>query len=323
MSSPPESHAGAQGLSPDEEQGMPVGTEHPSELDEAAHAGAPFLLYRDGTDRERLYALDVSSAVTIGRGEGVDLNLAWDVSVSSIHAEAVRLGPHWTIVDEGVSRNGTFVNDERMNGRRRLRDGDLIRVGRTVLTFREGAEGRSPTTIIDGISPTGTMTLLFTDLVGSTEVLDRVGDDEGDRFLRHHFSVLRKAINHHNGEEVKTLGDGLMVAFPSALSAVACALEMQRSFAAYAPISSARGRGLRIGVNAGEVTRAESDYFGMPVVVAKRLCDRAGPGQTIVSDVVRALVGRRGAHRLTALGALELKGLTEPVVAFELDSPTL
>jgi class 3 adenylate cyclase len=318
--SPAESHTGTQGVSP-EERGGPSGGEGTRQADDGAREGAPYLLYRDGSDHERLYVLNVSGAVTIGRGEGVDLDLGWDASVSSVHAEAVRLGTHWAIVDEGISRNGTFVNNERMSGRRRLRDGDLIRVGHTVLTFREGAsEGRSPTTIIDGISPTGTMTLLFTDLVGSTEVLDRVGDDEGDRFMRDHFSILRNAISHHNGEEVKTLGDGLMVAFPSALNAVVCALEMQRSFAAYAPDSSAHGRGLRIGVNAGEVTRAENDYFGTPVVVAKRLCDRAGPGQTIVSHVVRALVGSRGAHRFTALGAMELKGLTEPVEAYELAS---
>jgi class 3 adenylate cyclase len=188
-----------------------------------------------------------------------------------------------------------------------------------VLTFRERrSEGRSPTTIIDSVSLTGTATLLFTDLVGSTELLARVGDDAGDRFLRDHFSILRTAVNNHRGEEVKTLGDGLMVSFASALSAVACAREMQRSFASYAQSSPGQGRGLRIGLNAGEVTRADDDYFGTPVVVAKRLCDRAAAGQTIVSDVVRVLVGSRGEYRFTALGALELKGLKDPVEAYEL-----
>jgi class 3 adenylate cyclase len=320
MSEPTESHTSAQTLSSSEEQAARANPAREQARGRGAPAGAPFLLYRDESDCERMYVLDAERAATIGRSEDVDLSLMWDASVSTVHAEAVWLGTHWTIVDEGMSRNGTFVNNERVRARRRLRNGDLIRVGRTVLTFNEGsAAGRSPTTIIDGISPTGTMTLLFTDLVGSTMLLDQVGDDAGDRFLRDHFSILRNAINNHNGEEVKTLGDGLMVAFPSALSAVACAREMHQSCAAHVAGSSAHGRGLRIGLNAGEVTRAEDDYFGMPVVVAKRLCDRAAAGQAIVSDVVRVLVGSRGEHRFTALGALELKGLTDPVEAFELD----
>ena len=77
--------------------------------------------------------------------------------------------------------------------------------------------------------------------------------------------------------------------------------------------------GLRIGLNAGEAISAEGDYFGRPVVVAKRLCDRAGWGQILVSDLVRSLVGTTGEHRFIALGALELKGFADPVMAFGLD----
>ncbi len=77
--------------------------------------------------------------------------------------------------------------------------------------------------------------------------------------------------------------------------------------------------GLRIGINAGEVVAAENDYFGTPVVLAKRLCDRADPGQTLVSEVVRSLVGSRGGHRFLDHGTLSLKGFSDPVRAFALD----
>jgi class 3 adenylate cyclase len=290
------------------------------ELIDTRYAEVPFLLYRDDSGAQQLYVLDESRTVTIGRDSEADVCLAWDPSVSSVHAEAVRLGSHWVVSDEGISRNGTFVNDDRIRGRRRLRNGDVIRVGRTMLAFNEGGgEPRNRTTIIDELSVTGVVTLLFTDLVGSTELLARLGDEAGDRFMRTHFSILRGAVDRHQGHEVKSLGDGLMVAFPSAVNALACATQMQQEVAAHATEAVGAGVGLRIGLNAGEVISADGDYFGTPVVVAKRLCDRAGPGQALMSGVVRTLVGRRRDYRLAALGTMHLKGLGEPVEVYELD----
>jgi FHA domain/Bacterial regulatory proteins, luxR family len=107
---------------------------------EAQRAGTPFLLYRDDEGVQHLHVLDEApGTVTIGRGDAVDVRLAWDPSVSSVHAEATRLGAHWLVGDEGISRNGTFVNNERVNGRHRLRDGDVLRVGETALAYHEGA----------------------------------------------------------------------------------------------------------------------------------------------------------------------------------------
>jgi class 3 adenylate cyclase len=282
--------------------------------------GVPFLLCSDDSGVQRVYPLEASRAVTIGRGEGADVRLWWDPSVSLLHAEAARLGTHWLISDDGVSRNGTFVNGERLNGRRRLRHGDVVRVGHTTLAFNDARdERRGATTITDAPAANGTVTLLFTDLVGSTELMDRLGDNVGERLRREHFAILREAAGEHGGREVKSLGDGLMVAFPSALGAVACAVTMQQRIAAYKDEHADQAMGLRIGLNAGEVIRAEDDYFGAPVVVAKRLCDRADSAQILVSDVVRSLVGNRGDYRFAALGALQLKGFADPVMAFELD----
>lgn len=287
---------------------------------ELTRKGVPFMLYRDGSGAQRAWMLEGDRALTIGRGNEVDVCLAWDPSVSLVHAEAVRMGAHWLIGDDGVSRNGTFVNGERLNGRRRLRHGDVIRIGRTALTFNDAsAERRGATTISDARRPTGTVTLLFTDLVGSTELMDQLGDEAGDRLLRDHFAVLREAAREHGGQEVKSLGEGLMLAFSSALSALACAVRMQRRIAASVDEAGGEAAGLRIGLNAGEAISAEGDYFGRPVVVAKRLCDRAGRGQILVSEVVRSLVGNRPEYPFVALGALQLKGFADPVTAFGLD----
>jgi class 3 adenylate cyclase len=287
---------------------------------DAERPESPVLRYRDDLGVEHCRRLDHDRSMTIGRGEEVDVSLSWDRSVSSAHAEATRLGEDWVIVDAGVSRNGTFVNNERVTGRRRLRDGDAIRVGRTTLVFNQAAgERRAETTIIDTVSVLKTVTLLFTDLVGSTELMDRLGDDAADRVRREHFETLGRASRAHHGAVVKNLGDGLMLAFQSALGAVACAVTMQQQTAASNEAAVAETVGLRIGLNAGEAICVEGDYFGTPVVVAKRLCDRAQSGQVLVSDVVHALAGSRGDHRFAALGPMTLKGLADPVSVFALD----
>jgi pSer/pThr/pTyr-binding forkhead associated (FHA) protein len=97
--------------------------------------GAPFLVFRDGDGRQRLAALD-GERLSIGRGETNHVAVPWDGEVSRLHAELECLGGEWTIVDDGLSRNGTYVNGQRISGRTRLRDGDVVRVGRTVIGYR-------------------------------------------------------------------------------------------------------------------------------------------------------------------------------------------
>jgi hypothetical protein len=104
---------------------------------EAERSGVPFLLYRDGEDRQRLFSFerDVVQA-SVGRRETADLVLDWDEQVSRLHAQFERVEQDWTVVDDGLSRNGTFVNGERLSGRRRLSDGDNLRFGATTMIFR-------------------------------------------------------------------------------------------------------------------------------------------------------------------------------------------
>ncbi len=160
------------------------------------------------------------------------------------------------------------------------------------------------------------ISVLFTDLVGSTALSSSVSPDVADDLRREHFGVLRRAIAEADGTEVKNLGDGLMVVFPTASAALACAVGMQQ-----ATELDNRGRespfGLRVGVSAGEAVEEDEDYFGDPVVEAARLCARCETGQVLATDVVRAMAGRRNPHRCVPLGDLELKGLPEPVPVLE------
>ena len=101
---------------------------------EAERRGAPFLLYRDGDGVQRILELaGRPSRLTVGRSAETDLSLGWDAEVSRVHAELERVGPTWALADDGLSRNGSFVNEERVAGRRRLADGDVLGLGDTDL----------------------------------------------------------------------------------------------------------------------------------------------------------------------------------------------
>lgn len=170
--------------------------------------------------------------------------------------------------------------------------------------------------------PSGTVTLLFTDVVGSTELRERLGEDEADRGRRAHFHLLRRAIDEHGGSEVKTLGDGIMAAFSGAVDAARCAIRLQQSVHRYNETEPEDQRlSLRIGLDVGEPNREEADYFGLPVVVARRLCDSATGGQIIVSELVRSVIGTRGGLVFERIGPLSLKGIADDVLAWELEWP--
>jgi hypothetical protein len=109
---------------------------------EAERAGEPFLAYRDADRRLDLYVLGRhDGAITVGRRLETDLSIPWDAEVSGLHAALQRLGGEWTIEDDGLSTNGTFVGEARTRGRHRLRNGDRVRVGRTVLVYNAAETG--------------------------------------------------------------------------------------------------------------------------------------------------------------------------------------
>jgi pSer/pThr/pTyr-binding forkhead associated (FHA) protein len=111
----------------------------PQELREriaAERRGLPFLLFRDGSGSQRIVDLaDAGAALTIGRRPSSDVALGWDEQVSRLHATLERVGEEWAITDDGLSRNGTWVNGQRVAARRRLSDGDTIVIGGTAIAF--------------------------------------------------------------------------------------------------------------------------------------------------------------------------------------------
>ena len=151
-------------------------------------------------------------------------------------------------------------------------------------------------------------TILFTDLESSTALTQAVGDAKAQDVLHGHNDVVRAALAAHDGEEVKHTGDGIMASFGSAVSAVEAALAIQRDLAG----GEIR---VRIGLNAGEPIAEDHDYFGTAVQLAARICDRAEPGQVLVSRVVMDLCAGK-TFTIEDVGAATLKGFGEPVALY-------
>jgi class 3 adenylate cyclase len=169
------------------------------------------------------------------------------------------------------------------------------------------------------VGEAGLVTILFTDLVGSTELTSTLGDVAADDLRREHFGHLREAIAATGGTEVKTIGDSVMVSYKGAADALSGGVAMQRAVERHN-----RGREdvrleMRVGVSAGDATFEDGDWFGTPVIEASRLCHEANGGQILASDLVRALAGSRCEFELRPLGARDLKGLGAPIAICEVD----
>ncbi len=162
------------------------------------------------------------------------------------------------------------------------------------------------------------VTVLFTDLVGSTETVARLGPEAGQAWRLGHIELLREALAGTGGRELQAFGDGLLVAFESASAAVACAAAMQQRVArANARRDAVAETAVRIGLAVGEATEDEQGLHGLVVVEAARLCAAAKGGQILASALVETLAAGRAKQRFTPLGALELKGLPAPVATLE------
>jgi pSer/pThr/pTyr-binding forkhead associated (FHA) protein len=131
----------------------------PSELQERADVqrrGIAFLLFRDAEGRQRIVELPpTTDRLTVGRRSTSNIALEWDTEVSRLHAELERIGDDWTLNDDGLSQNGSFVNGTRLVQRHRLKDGDTLRFGRTNIVFCAANRGDSLATVVpeDRISP--------------------------------------------------------------------------------------------------------------------------------------------------------------------------
>jgi len=165
-------------------------------------------------------------------------------------------------------------------------------------------------------APGGLVTILFTDIESSTALRQGLGDAKAQELVRAHNVIVRDALKSQSGTEIKHTGDGIMASFPSALGALECAVAIQRGVAEYIATHPEAPLGVYVGLNAGEPIAEERDLFGTSVDLARRLCDEAGPGEILVSDVVRQLAAGKG-FLFSDRGAAALKGFEDPVRLYE------
>jgi class 3 adenylate cyclase len=170
--------------------------------------------------------------------------------------------------------------------------------------------------------PSGTVTLLFTDIEGSTQLQRRLGEHWADVHATHR-RLLREAVAEADGREVDTQGDALFAVFSRATNGLSAAATAQRSLGAHAWPQEADLR-VRMGMHTGEPTVGDEGYLGLDVVRAARICSLACGGQVLVSEATRVLArGEAGDLRLEAVGAHRLKDFDEPEQLFALVAPGL
>jgi class 3 adenylate cyclase len=163
----------------------------------------------------------------------------------------------------------------------------------------------------------GLVTILFTDMQGSTSLTQRLGDAKAQEVLRTHNTVIRDALKAHNGSETKHTGDGIMASFASASKALEASISMQRAFAEHNDSNPDTPIRVRIGLNAGEPVAEDADLFGTAVQLAARICAQAEPGQILAGNVVRELAAGKK-FLFSDCGGVALRGFEDPVRLFEL-----
>jgi class 3 adenylate cyclase/tetratricopeptide (TPR) repeat protein len=162
--------------------------------------------------------------------------------------------------------------------------------------------------------------ILFSDQVDSTAMRAKIGEDAADALRRQHDALVEQAVTSHGGRIMKWLGDGMAASFDSASAAIGAAVDIQRRIAEHNRSRSAVAPlAVRIGISAGDVTWELDDFHGIPVVEAARLEAAAAPATILCADIVRALAGSRIDVEMRPVGSLELKGLSAPLAACEVD----
>ncbi len=231
--------------------------------------------------------------------------------VDKIQARTLVIGRDDMPVPSGdmLRQLGGRIRDARVV----MEAGGFVRHGPAVERFL--AEGDPVPVASVATAPTGTRTVLFTDIVGHTEMMQRLGDAKGRDVLREHERITRDLLKQHGGAEVKTMGDGFMASFGSVTSAMECAIALQRAFAAH---SEKEGEPLhvRVGLNAGEPIEEDGDLFGATVILASRIAAKAGAGEILIPEPVRHLLSGK-TFVFSDRGAYEMKGFDDAVRLYE------
>jgi class 3 adenylate cyclase len=190
----------------------------------------------------------------------------------------------------------------------------------------QGLSGIDPTTSIDAVAasldaerpdlaqqaaPDGTVTLLFSDIENSTARTAELGDAKWMELLREHNTIVREQLAAHGGYEVKSMGDGFMLAFGSSLDGLRCAIAMQQAFAERNAAADQPLR-VRIGLHTGEAIKEADDFFGTHVNLAARVGGAALGDEILVSGLLKALTESAGEFTFDAGREVELKGISGP-----------
>lgn len=168
-------------------------------------------------------------------------------------------------------------------------------------------------------SPDGMMTVMFTDIVGSTEMMERLDERAWLELLDIHNRLVRECVTKFGGDVVKSLGDGFMIVFASAAAALGCAATLQRILARHRVKNPGEPLPVRIGVHTGNVFRTDDDYLGRTVVLAARITGQARGGEILVSAAAREYTESLRRWRYLGSSELQLKGLSQPEVVSTLE----
>lgn len=219
-----------------------------------------------------------------------------------------------------IGRMETYTNEPRYQ--------QMINAGRLAMERQISGTG-DPFMAISGVMKdwntpqsqqvtTSTVTILFTDMVGSTDLTQSIGDAAAQDVIRAHNYIVRAALSHHDGNEVKHTGDGIMASFEVPANAIEAAIEIQQRAIEHNHKWPKLPLGLRIGMNTGEPIIEENDYFGTTVQIAARVCAAAGLGQIWCSVDTKALLPQSFRYPTFSHGPQRLKGVKAPHELFEI-----
>jgi class 3 adenylate cyclase/tetratricopeptide (TPR) repeat protein len=267
---------------------------------------ASLLLTRDqGDDRERAHGLIASARQTAEALDLVRLRKRLERVSADVGPSAASTAILGKTGGEGI--------DARVLAEGGMRSGEAVALDAVAASAISQARDVSALASLDG-----TVTILFSDVVESTALYEKLGDLRAHDVIRIHNELFRQQIAAHRGHEVSTFGDGFMIAFSSARRALLCAIAVQQSFAAYCESHPDLPLRVRIGLHVGEAIRESTDFFGKAVILAARIAALAEGGQILVSSTLHDVAGSAGDLRFEPVGEKQLKGLAGTHRIFEI-----
>jgi class 3 adenylate cyclase len=208
-----------------------------------------------------------------------------------------------------------YVEQQRIEIEQKRRKIEIEFQGEKIQEVIAALKGRISSSESQKRLPQGTITILFSDIEGWTPMTDK-GDERAYTLLQGHNQIFRQAITQHDGWEVKSYGDGFMLAFPSSRKAILCALEIQKGLEKSNQQYEQSIR-VRIGIHSGEPIQQGDDYIGRAVNLASRIQNEANGGQILISEVVRNLAGPIQGVQYVDRGIFKLQGIEEKQRLYE------